>query len=64
MIAPYWEDMSPQRTNSGGVWQYYDAVEHIYIIEFNHDKIITTNVDLENLGKELGVLRDFEELED
>jgi hypothetical protein len=36
MIAPYWEDMSPQRTNSGGVWQYYDAVEHIYIIEFNH----------------------------
>lgn len=36
MIASYWEDLSPQRTNSGKVWQRYDAVEHLYIIEFNH----------------------------
>ena len=36
MIASYWEDMSPQRMNSGGVWSYYDAAEHIYIVEFNH----------------------------
>jgi hypothetical protein len=48
--------------SSGG--QSHNATGDNYIIEFNHDKIITTNVDLENLGKELGVLRDFEELED
>jgi len=36
MIAPYWEDLSPQRTNSGKVWQYYDAVNHLYIVEWNH----------------------------
>jgi len=36
MIAPYWEDMSPQRTNSGGVWQWYDEANNLYIIEFNH----------------------------
>ena len=36
MIAPYWEDLSPQRANSGGVWTYYDASENIFIIEYNH----------------------------
>ena len=36
MIAPYWEDLSPQRANSGGVWQWYDAVNHRYIVEYNH----------------------------
>jgi len=35
-----------------------------YIIEFDQNKITTTDVDLEKLGKELGVLKDFEELED
>ena len=36
MIAPYWEDMSPQRANSGGAWHWYDETNHRYIIEFNH----------------------------
>ncbi len=36
MIAPYWEDLSPQRTNSGKVWQWYDATEHRLIVEYNH----------------------------
>ncbi|NQS98714.1 MAG: T9SS type A sorting domain-containing protein [candidate division Zixibacteria bacterium] len=36
MIASYWENLSPQRTNSGGVWYWYDEVEHRYIVEFNH----------------------------
>jgi hypothetical protein len=36
MVATYWEDLSPQRTNSGRVWYYYDAVNHLYIVEFNH----------------------------
>ena len=36
MIAPYWEDMSPQRPNSGGVWYWYDQTDSRYIIEFNH----------------------------
>jgi hypothetical protein len=36
MIAAYWEDLSPQRDNSGGVWYYYDAVNHLYIVEYNH----------------------------
>ena len=36
MIAPYWEDLSPQRPNSGGVWYWYDAVNNRYIVEYNH----------------------------
>jgi hypothetical protein len=36
MIAPYWEDLSPQRTNSGGVWHWYDEVNHRLIVEYNH----------------------------
>ncbi|MBU0518760.1 T9SS type A sorting domain-containing protein [bacterium] len=36
MIAAYWEDLSPQRTNSGRVWTWYDAVNHLYFIEYNH----------------------------
>ena len=36
MIAPMWEDLSPQRTNSGGVWYWSDAANHRYIVEFNH----------------------------
>jgi len=36
MVAAYWEDMSPQRANSGGVWQWYDDVNHRYIVEFNY----------------------------
>ena len=36
MIASYWEDLSPQRTNSGGVWYWYDETNHLYIVEFNH----------------------------
>jgi len=36
MIATYWEDLSPQRTNSGGVWYWYDDILHRYIVEFNH----------------------------
>ena len=33
MIAPFWEDLSPQA--SGTVSQYYDEGAHIYIVEFN-----------------------------
>jgi len=36
MIAAYWEDLSPQRTNSGRVWQWIDAANHRYIVEYNH----------------------------
>ncbi|MBU0519163.1 T9SS type A sorting domain-containing protein [bacterium] len=36
MIAPYWEDLSPQRPESGGVWTWYDAANHLYIVEWNH----------------------------
>jgi hypothetical protein len=36
MIAAYWEDLSPQRTNSGRVWYWYDAANHRYIVEWNH----------------------------
>lgn len=36
MIAPYWEDLSPQRTNSGKVWLYSDIAEHRLVIEYNH----------------------------
>jgi len=33
MLASFWEDLSPQII--GNVAQYYDAVQHIYIVEFN-----------------------------
>ncbi len=36
MIAPYWEDLSPQRPNSGGVWIWDDFDNHRCIIEYNH----------------------------
>ncbi len=36
MIAPYWEDLSPQRTNSGKVWQWHDDVDHRLVVEYNH----------------------------
>jgi len=36
MIAVYWEDLSPQRANSGKVWQYYDTANNRLIVEYNH----------------------------
>lgn len=36
MIAPYWEDLSPQRTNSGRVWTWYDTENNRLIVEYNH----------------------------
>jgi len=36
MIAAYWEDISPQRPNSGGVWYWFDPANHRYIVEYNH----------------------------
>ncbi|MCX6641505.1 MAG: T9SS type A sorting domain-containing protein [bacterium] len=36
MIAGYWEDLSPQRTNSGKVWSWFDATNHRLIVEYNH----------------------------
>ena len=36
MIAAYWEDLSPQRTNSGKVWRWYDSANHRLVVEYNH----------------------------
>ena len=36
MIAAYWEDLSPQRPNSGKIWQYYDENENRLIVEYNY----------------------------
>ena len=47
MIAPYWEDMSPQRANSGGVWYWYDSANHRYVIEFNHVEQFSPEDDFE-----------------
>ena len=33
MAAPFWEDLSPQSV--GGVYAYYDAVNHWWIVEFS-----------------------------
>ena len=35
-VLAYWEDLSPQRPNSGKVWRWYDSVNHLMVIEFNH----------------------------
>jgi hypothetical protein len=55
--------------NIEGVTESRDGESHnetdeYFTIEFDQNKITTTNVDLEKLGKELGVLKDFEKLED
>ena len=42
----------------------HKETDQYYTIEFDQDKITITDVDLEKLGKELGVLKDFEKLED
>jgi hypothetical protein len=36
MIAGYWEDLSPQRANSGKIWRWFDAAGHRLIVEYNH----------------------------
>jgi hypothetical protein len=36
MIAGYWYDLVPMWTGSGEAWQWYDAANHRYIIEYNH----------------------------
>ncbi|MFH1861355.1 MAG: C25 family cysteine peptidase, partial [bacterium] len=36
MIAGYWYDLVPMWNNSGEVWQWYDAANHRYIVEYNH----------------------------
>jgi hypothetical protein len=36
MIAGYWYDLVPMWTGSGEAWQWYDAVNHRYIVEYNH----------------------------
>ena len=41
-----------------------NETDEYYTIEFDQNTITTTNVDLEKLGKELGVLKDFEKLDD
>ena len=44
MIAAYWEDLSPQRANSGRVWRWYDSANHRLIIEYNHvEQYLPTN---------------------
>ena len=50
MIAPYWEDLSPQRPNSGGVWQWYDLANHRYIVEYNHIEQYSPTGDFETFG--------------
>ena len=42
----------------------HNETDEYYTIEFDQNNIITTDVDIEKLGKELGVLKDFEKLED
>ena len=42
----------------------HNKADDYYTIEFDQNKITATDVDLEKLGKELGVLKDFEKLED
>ncbi|RJP78638.1 MAG: hypothetical protein C4524_06395, partial [Candidatus Zixiibacteriota bacterium] len=36
MIAAFWEDLSPQRTNSGKVWRWFDTANHRLVVEYNH----------------------------
>ena len=45
MIAPFWEDLSPQSV--GTVAKYYDAVQHTFIIEFNGVRQYTPSSALE-----------------
>jgi len=36
MIAPYWEDLNPSRVGCDGIYTWYDATNHRYIVEWSH----------------------------
>jgi hypothetical protein len=36
MIAGYWYDLVPMWNGSGEAWQWFDAANHRYIVEYNH----------------------------
>ena len=37
MMAPFWDDLNPAETNNGNgtAYQWYDAVNHIWLVEFS-----------------------------
>ncbi len=35
MIAPFWDDLNPSAVGSGKVYQYFDATNHRYIVEYS-----------------------------
>jgi hypothetical protein len=48
MICPYWDDLKTSGTNQG-VWEYYDAVNHRYIVQWKAGvgSNYSTNIDFE-----------------
>ena len=50
------------KKSKGGLW-HSDTGDY-FITELNKNLMVSTNIDLEILGKELGVLKNYEQLED
>ena len=45
-------------------WQMEMEAGHHYVVDFSHGGVIQSHVDLEDLGRELGVLKPYEYLAD
>jgi len=50
------------KKSKGGLW-HSDTGDY-FIIDENTNSMVATNIDLEILGKELGVLKNYEQFED
>jgi subtilisin family serine protease len=48
MLAPYWEDLSPQQVDSGNISTYYDVDAGVFTVEFNHIRQYSPATDFES----------------
>ncbi len=48
MLAPFWEDLSPQQPESGNISTYYDEAGGRFIVEFNHVRQFSPATDFES----------------
>ena len=56
------KDMEALRTSRN--WQMEMEAGRYYVVDFSHGGVIQSHVDLEDLGREIGVLKPYENLAD
>jgi hypothetical protein len=43
MIAPFWDDLDPSAVGSGKAYRYFDATNHLYIVEYSGVELFDIN---------------------